>query len=334
MPKNAKRRTLRDVAEVAGVSEMTVSRVLRGSGVVSVRTEKHVKAVVERLGYVQNHLAGSLAQARSNQVAVIIPSLVNNVFTEVMSGITSELEKAGYNAVVGISDYELEKEETLVYSMLSWRPAGVIVPNTFHTKRTRGVLQNCDVPVVEIMNLTHDPIDMSVGLDQNAAGAELAQFMLSRGYRKFGCVGWYDTDFSATIRFSKIREELHARGLDIMAPKLFDSPPNFYGGKEGLRRLLEMYPDLDAVFFSNDTAATGGMVHCIEAGISIPDDLAIAGFSGLETGQNMPKRLTTILTKRFETGRMAARSILNRLSGHPTDRVKDLGFELIAGETA
>lgn len=334
MPKTEKRRTLRDVAHAAGVSEMTVSRVLRDTGVVSARTKARVLGVVEDLGYVQNQLAGSLAQSRSNQVAVIIPSLVNNVFTEVMSGISNELDKAGYNAVVGVSNYDLKKEEDLIYSMMSWRPAAVIVTNIHHTDRTRNILSNSGIPVVEIMNLTRTPIDMVVGLDHAKAGRLLADHLLSKGYRKFGIVGWNEQDLSAFARFSAIKERVSAHGFDMFAPELFDRPPDFVGGKIGLRTLLEIAPDLEAVFFSNDTAAIGGMMQCYEAGISIPDDLAITGFSGLEIGQNMPLKLTTVSTNRLETGRVAARSVLNRLFGITPPTIRDMGFQLIDGDTA
>ncbi len=333
MPKNQKRRTLKEVAETAGVSEMTVSRVLRGKGVVSKRTREQILSVIDQLGYVQNRLAGSLAAARSNQVAVVIPSLVNNVFTEVTTGITTELEKAGYNAVIGVSDYDLNKEEALVHSMMSWRPSGIILPNIVHTERTTNILKNTDIPVIETMNLTATPIDIVVGLDQRKAARDLARHVLSKGYRRFGAVGWTDQDHGAAIRFSEIEAQANAAGLEVFSPKLFDRPPNFVHGKEGLSRLLAMRPDIDAVFFSNDTAATGGMIHCIEAGISIPDQLAIVGFSGLETGQHMPKKLCTIRTRRSEIGRLAARSVLNRLSDIPVSPICDTGFELIEGNT-
>jgi len=334
MTQKRRRLTLRDVAEVAGVSEMTVSRVLRGSGVVSARSRAHIISVVEKMGYVQNQLAGSLATTRSNQIAVIIPSLVNNVFTEVMEGITLELEKADYHAIVGISGYSLQKEEALLYSMMSWRPAGIIVPNIYHTQKTRNMLASSGVPVVEMMSLTDTPIDMCVGLDQRAASREIARYLLSRGYKRFGYVGWNEEDYSAADRFEEIRLLIEDAGLEIIAPDLFASPPNFADGKRGLSRLLDIAPDLDAVIFSNDTAATGGMMHCIEAGIRIPHDLAIAGFSGLPTGQNMPQKLTTIVTKRHDIGRVSARSIIRGLEGAPTTAISDLKFELNKGQTA
>jgi len=332
--RKSRRRTMKDVAIAANVSEMTVSRVLRDKGPISDDTRKRVLSMVETLGYVQNRLAGSLATSRSNQVSVIIPSLVSNIFTEVMSGITVALEKAGYNAVVGISDYSLEKEEALVSSMLSWRPAGIIVSNLRHTQKTNNILANADIPVIEMMNVTPDPIDVCVGLDQSRAGRTIADHMLARGYRNFGYVGWNVWDHAAAQRFDAIGRRIEAHNCTLFAPDLFDSPPDFAAGKVGLKKLLEAAPDIDAVFFSNDTAATGGMIHCIENGIKIPDQLALAGFSGLETGQNMPLKLTTVKTQRYDIGRVSARTILNRLAGQASQKVIELEIELIEGETS
>ena len=88
------------------------------------------------------------------------------------------------------------------------------------------------------------------------------------------------------------------------------------------------------VIFSNDAAATGGMFHCLENGIAVPETLAIAGFSGLRYAQSLPRPLTTISFRRFEIGRRAARVILNSLAGQDVPRVTDLGFDLIAGASS
>lgn len=334
MSKLRRRRTLRDVAEVAAVSEMTVSRVLSGKGVVAKRTRDHVLQVVDGLGYVRNHLAGSLATSRSNQVAVIIPSLVNNVFSQVMAGITEALERAGYNAVVGISDYSLEKEESLVVSMMSWRPAGMIVTNLVHSERTRNILANCSVPVVEMMDTSHEPIDICVGLNHGDAATALVDHLIAKGYCRFGYLGWNDNDFAAATRFSAIRERLTQHGLPLVAPEVFDRPPDFAAGKRSLGELLKAAPDLQVVIYSNDTAAVGGMIYCIENNIAMPDALALAGFSGLQVGQIMPRKLTTIRSKRYDVGRIAARSVINSLAGQKVEKTIDLGFELVEGETA
>lgn len=334
MTKQAKRRTMKDVALVANVSEMTVSRALRGKGIVSEETRDHVLRVVDQLGYVQNHLAGSLATSRSNQVAVIIPSLINNVFPEVLAGITDELEKAGYNAVIGISEYSLEKEESLILSMISWRPAGLIVTNLVHSDRARNILANAAVPVVEMMDVSDDPIDICVGLDHRQVGIHLVDHLLRKGYQRFGYLGWRSNDFAASKRFTAIRDRLAEKGLVIVAPDVFDRPPDMQMGKQALRQLLQQSPEIEAVIYSNDTAACGGILHCLENGISMPQELALAGFSGLQSGQIMPRQLTTIRTKRYDIGRMSARSVINSLVGQDVRKIVDLGFELVEGETA
>ena len=116
--------TLSEVARLAGVSSMTVSRVLHGHANVSESTRSKVQAAVAALGYVPNRLAGALATAKTRLMVVIIPSLGNIVFPEVLRGANERFEAAGYQAVVGVSDYDLAKEEQLIAAMQSWRPSG------------------------------------------------------------------------------------------------------------------------------------------------------------------------------------------------------------------
>lgn len=331
--KSRKRRTLRDVATVANVSEMTVSRVLSGRGAVSKKTRALVLDVVNRLGYVPNHLAGSLATSRSNQVAVIIPSLINNVFPEVTAGITDHLEQAGYNAIIGISDYKVEKEENIIRSMMSWRPAGFILVGSQRTPGARNILLNAGIPIVEIMELYENPIDICVGLDHQMAGMTIAEHVIAKGRKRFGYIGFHAIDSAAAKRFLGIEQALTRMGYAIEARELFERPPDMEMGKLGLDKLLSRHPRLDAVFFSNDTAAIGGLIYCLEAGIDVPGRLAVAGFSGLNSGQIMPSKLTTIATRRYDIGKFGARAILNRLDGQKVSRILDLGFELIEGET-
>ena len=119
--------TLRDVSEASGVSEMTVSRVLRGRGDVSQETREKVLQAAKSLGYVPNKIAGALASQRVNLISVIIPSMSNMVFPEVLTGINSVLENTELQPVVGVTDYLPEKEEKVLYQMLSWRPSGIII---------------------------------------------------------------------------------------------------------------------------------------------------------------------------------------------------------------
>lgn len=331
---NIMRSTQKDVARAIGVSDMTVSRVLTGRGTVSVRTREKVLAAVEAMGYVRNRMAGSLALSRSNQVGVVLPSMRVGIFPEVLAGITQELEKAGYNPVIGVTDYDIDREESLVESLLSWNAAGIIVNDFVHTNRTKKLLEKAGVPVVEIMQLSGDPIRQCVGFDHAEAARALVDHLLARGYSRFGYLGWHGTQYAASARFAGVRDHLQAQGYALVAPSMFDAPPNVEEGRVGLAKLLEQKPDVDAVIFGNDLMAVGAVFYCDEIGVKVPDDLAIAGFGGLDIGQALPKKLTTIRFPRLEVGQRAARAILNSMAGQTKPKVTDMKFELIDGETS
>ena len=328
------RATQKDVARSIGVSDMTVSRVLTGRGTVSARTRKKVLAAVEAMGYVKNRMAGSLALSRSNQVGVILPSMQVGIFPEVLAGIAQELEKAGYNPVIGVTDYDLNREESLVESLLSWNAAGIIVNDFVHTNRTKKLLEKAGVPVVEIMQLSGDPIRQCVGFDHSAAAHALVDHLLAKGYQRFAFLGWHGTQFAASARFAGVRDCLTARGYSLIAPSYFDAPPGVHEGREGLTRLFQETRDIDAVVFGNDLMAVGALFLCDELGLRVPGDLGIAGFGGLDIGQALPRKLTTIRFPRLEVGQRAARTLLNALAGQSAPPVTDMKFDLIAGQTS
>ncbi len=162
--------TLRDVSEASGVSEMTVSRVLRNRGEVSDATREKVLQAAKRLGYVPNKIAGALASQRVNLVAVIIPSLSNMVFPEVMMGISDVLEGTALQPVVGVTNYRPEREEAVLYEMLSWRPSGVIIAGLEHSEASSAMLRAAGIPIVEIMDVDGEPVDSMVGISHRRAG--------------------------------------------------------------------------------------------------------------------------------------------------------------------
>jgi len=325
--------TLREVAAAANVSEMTVSRVLRETGSVSEKTRKKVLEVVDELGFVPNKIAGSLATSTSNLIAVIVPTLRNQVFTEVLAGVTSHLDSEGYKAVIGISDYRRDKEEELIRSMLSWRPSGLIVSNLAHTDQAKKIMTNAGVPVVEMMEVTDDPVDSCVGVDHSQAGALMARHLIQRGYRHFGYLGWSKRDRTARKRFQGFADVLQEYELSFEGIGEFDRPPDIEIGKTGLKNLLADHPGLDAIYFPNDISAVGGLFYCQEAGIDVPTTLAIGGFSGLQIGQLLPRPLTTVHVERFKIGQQSAEIIVDRLNGLQTPRVNTIECRLVEGGT-
>ncbi|MTJ04744.1 MAG: LacI family DNA-binding transcriptional regulator [Sediminimonas qiaohouensis] len=308
--------TLRDVSEASGVSEMTVSRVLRGKGDVSPATRERVLAAAKALGYVPNKIAGALASQRVNLVAVIIPSMSNMVFPEVMTGISKVLEDTDLQPVVGITDYLPEKEEKVLYEMLSWRPSGVIIAGLEHSDASRAMLRAAGIPVVEIMDVDGHPVDAMVGISHRRAGREMGQAILKAGYRKIGFLGTkMPLDHRARKRFEGFTQALAKGGIEIADQEFYSGGSALAKGREMTQAILERNPDLDFLYYSNDMIGAGGLLYLIEKGYDIPAQIGLAGFNGVELLQGLPRKLATMDACRAEIGRRAAEIIVARSKG-------------------
>lgn len=305
--------TLRDVSEASGVSEMTVSRVLRNRGDVSDATREKVLEAAKALGYVPNKIAGALASQRVNLVAVIIPSLSNLVFPEVLTGISKELEDTGLQPVVGVTNYSLEKEETVLYEMLSWRPSGVIIAGLEHTDAARAMLENAGIPIVEIMDVDGKGIDSVVGISHRRAGLKMAEAIIAAGYRRIGFLGTkMPEDHRARKRLEGFKEGLEAAGLTLADQEFYAGGSALLKGREMTEAILKRSPDLDFLYYSNDMIGAGGLLWCLENGIDVPNQIGLAGFNGVDLLEGLPRRLATMDACRREIGQRAAAIIAGR----------------------
>ncbi|WP_413874320.1 LacI family DNA-binding transcriptional regulator [Albidovulum sp.] len=299
--------TLRDVSEASGVSEMTVSRVLRNRGDVSESTRERVLEAARTLGYVPNKIAGALASQRVNLVAVVVPSLSNLVFPEVLSGISEELEDSGLQPVFGVTNYSAEREEAVLYEMLSWRPSGVIIAGLEHSDSSRAMLQNAGIPIVEIMDVDGEAIDSVVGISHRRAGLEMARAIVKSGYRRIGFLGTkMPHDHRARKRMEGFEAGLAEAGLVLADREFYSGGSALLKGREMTEAILKRTPDLDFLYYSNDMIGAGGLLYCLERGIDVPDRLGLAGFNGVDLLDGLPRRLATMDACRREIGRRAA----------------------------
>jgi len=315
--------TLRDVSEASGVSEMTVSRVLRNRGDVSLATREKVLSAAKSLGYVPNKIAGALASQRVNLVAVIIPSLRNMVFPEVMSGISAVLEETELQPVVGVTDYLPEKEERVLYEMLSWRPSGVIIAGLEHTDASRAMLRASGIPVVEIMDVDGTPIDSVVGISHRRAGRKMAEAILKAGYERIGFLGTkMPLDHRARKRFEGFTGALAKNRVEVADQEFYSGGSALAKGAEMTKAILDRDPDLDFLYYSNDMIAAGGLLSLLEKGTEIPNKIGLAGFNGVELLEGLPRQLATMDACRTEIGIKAAEIISDRVNTRGTDAAK------------
>ncbi|MEO5619320.1 MAG: LacI family DNA-binding transcriptional regulator [Cypionkella sp.] len=327
--------TVSDVARLAEVSDSTVSRIMRGQGLVADATREKVMATVRALGYVPNRIAGSLASLDSRLVGVVIPSLSNIVFPEILQGINAGLLGTNRQSVISVTDYDLDKEEEVVRNLLAWQPAAVLIAGSVHTDATQKMLENSGVRVIEFMEIDHPPIDTAVGLSHVAAGKAAARHLMQRGYRRFGYVGYGGTqDLRARMRYRGLCEGLAEAGLAFVAECVSDGQTTVAKGKAQTAEICARLQDLDVLTFSSDDMAVGGLFHCLGAGIRVPKDLGLFGFNGLDIGRALPQPLSTVRTNRFEIGKRAIEEFLANPTRPLQPQIIDTGFEIFEGATA
>lgn len=309
------RPTLKDVAELSGVSEISVSRVMRNAPNISPKMRKKVEEAAAQLNYTPNRLAGALASKTTDLLAVIVPSMSNSVFPEVLDGIDSILNSTRYRTVLGISHYDEDREEEIIRDLLSWNPSGLIVAGFEHSDTSRQLLSDFPNPVIEIMDADGTPIDASIGVSHEKAGVLMADHLVQGGYRNIGYIGaWGERPSRSVKRREAFEKRLSELGFPLNSRQIESGDSSVVLGKNACANMLAEHPETDAIFFANDDLVVGAYIHCIQGGISIPDQLALAGFNGLPLIDAMPMEITTIKTPRFEMGTAAAKLFLERMS--------------------
>ncbi|MDB2407469.1 LacI family DNA-binding transcriptional regulator [Jannaschia sp.] len=322
--------TVQDVAATCGVSAMTVSRVMRGIDGVGSETRARVEHAIDALGYVPNGNAQALAAADSRLIGISLPNLFNDVFADVLEGMRRTLLQSGYASVVDTTDYDPERELEWVRRMVGWRPAALILTGCLHDPALRDLVARAGIPVLEMWDVTDDPIDLCVGIDHRAAAEALGRHVVALGYRRPAFVGTPEgLDPRADARAAGLADAFRGAGTSLArlaadGESAFDTGARGFGARPA---------DADVVFFHNDNGAFGGIIAAEAAGLTVPHDIGIVGFNGLQITKVMRRPLTTMETPRRQIGLTAAHRLLARLNGVRPSRVTALPCRLVPGAT-
>lgn len=320
--------TLNDVARVAGVSPITVSRALNQPHLVRPGTLAKIQAAVRETGYARSRPAPAAAD-RSKLVALILPTVANPIFADMVQAASDKLTEGGYQLMLGLAGYELWREEILVETVLSRRPDGLIVTGTLHSDNTRRRLEGAGIPIVETWDMTPHPIDMLVGFSHEAVGHTVAARMVEKGYRRIAILTANDP--RAARRNLGLQAALARQGLNVIATETVPVPASLQLGREGCARLLAAHPDIELIVCSSDTLAQGAMTEAASRGLRIPERLAVLGFGDLNFAAHTFPPMSSVKVDGVAIGALAAQAILERLGAAPgrMPKVTDTGFQLI-----
>ncbi len=313
--------TMADVARLAGVSPMTVSRAYRHDASVSEATRTSILKAAESLGYIFDSTASNLRSQRTDFVAVTVPSINNANFADTVRGLSEGLKARGLQILLGTTDYDIHEEERLIEQLLRRRPEAIVVTGGKHTPRARRLLDSAAIPVVETWDLPEAPIGHAIGFSNAAAVRGMVDHFVARGLTRIAFIGGdADRDTRGTDRRAGFVAAMRAHGLD--AARLIDAgapPISMREGAMAMGRLLDSLPDTQAVIAVSDLSAFGALTECQRRGVSVPGQISIAGFGDYEIGAVCVPSLTTINPFPREIGARAAALILDVLDGRQTE---------------
>jgi LacI family transcriptional regulator len=294
-----KKVTIKEVAEVAGVSTMTVSRVLNNRPDVSPSTRKRVQQVIDELGYLPSAVARSLIQGESHTLGVVGFHLAYFGPSCTLVGIEHQANELGYSMLLSImhdDEVDCEKQTQILDNLLSHQVDGIIWAVAEHEdnrnwlcKQVRGL----STPVV-FLNMEPRPETMTVAMDNYAGGRLATEHLLDQGHKTIGLITGPTNWWEAQQREAGWRDALRDARATVSDELKVIGDWSAASGEIGMQHLLERFPNLGAVFASNDQMALGAMQAARETGRSVPQDLAIVGFDDIPEAEYFYPPLTTV----------------------------------------
>ena len=321
-----RRVSIKDIARAAGVSHSTVSRALNGNPLVSEDTRVRIKALALEMGYIPNAVARSLKAQRSGMVGLVLTSLTDPFFAEVMAGIDAVAGRAGLCMLVSASHNDPEREMAVIETFHRRRVEGIIVAASRLTDRYRDRLAQIHVPIV-LINQHAERSDASfhvVALEERLGARVAVEHLLALGHRRIGYLGLGNRERSNRERLAGYRDAMRAVGVAVspawtlVVPEASTQTDSDVGvGREKLAGLLSA--GVTALLCYNDRVAIGALRACRAQGIAVPCDLSIVGFDDLEPASWVTPSLTTVRQPRWEMGRLAMEMMLALLEGKQPD---------------
>ncbi len=329
-PMKKKRPVLQDVADRVGITKMTVSRYLRNPEQVSAALREKIAVALDELGYIPNRAPDMLSNATSRAIGVLLPSLTNQVFADVLRGIETVTDAAGYQTLLSHFGYNQQKEELQLRSLLGWNIDGLILTERTHTPATLRMIETAGIPVIEMMDSVSPCLDMAVGFDNVEAARQMTHAILAKGHRHTVYLGARldERTLQKQRGYEIAMEEAGLKANSVM----MEDASSFTAGAELMRAAQQRYPATNGLFCTNDDLAIGALFECQRQGLRVPQDMAIAGFHGHDIAQVVNPPLATVLTPRERMGREAAAMLLARIGGDEREFAPlDVGFEILQG---
>jgi LacI family transcriptional regulator len=307
--------TIREVAKLAGVAPITVSRVINNAEYISDETRQKVEAAVSQLGYVPNTLSQSLRWKQTGMLALLLTDVTNPFWTTVARGVEDAASEAGYHVILCNTDESPEKQKSYFNALLQKRVDGVLLVPA--RDELDDIQQACQlhVPLVVLDRRLRQPLVDSVRCDSEQGAYRLTRLLLERGHRQIALLTGSQQVATATDRLNGYRRALREAGIGESAEMAFYGAFTLESGQALARQALAANPRPTAIFAGNNFIAIGMMQALHEAGIRVPEEISVVGFDDLPASLLIDPFLTVAAQPAYEMGAQATKMLIKRLAG-------------------
>ncbi len=316
----SQRVTMSDIAKQAGVSLMTVSRVVNKKGEVHADTRQQIEQIIQQLGYRPSGIARSLVTQKTRTIGLVVPDVSNPFFARVTRGVEHLAYAEGYNVFLCNAEEDPERELGVITSLQEKWVDGMILCSSRLDEETL-VEQLSLLPAVVLINrrlenadADNDDLDSIIVNDQ-MGGEMILNHLLSSGHTAIGFAAGLPTSYSSRKRGQGYETALQSAGLSVDPSWSIHCKPTVAGGYEGAKNLLSKTPQLTALFCYNDLVAVGALQACAELGKRVPQDIAITGFDDISLAALVTPSLTTCRVPSYEMGAQAVHALIDRMNG-------------------
>jgi len=319
--------TIKEIAKIANVSPMTVSRAVNNSHNVREATREKILKIASRLGYRPNRIARSLVSKKSNLISLVVANISNPFFAEISRGIEDKAREKGYHVIFSSTDDNSKNLESCVRIMREMGVDGFIIAAVSLNEPIVDELVDQDFPVV-LVNRRVKKNNVNYVVVDNQKGAHLAvEHLINNGYKKIGIITGKSSVSTSRERLRGYRNVLSAHGLKFKKEYSSQGPFTQEHGKKAARKMLALKNRPEAIFAASDNLAWGVMDAAGELGLKIPEDLAIVGFDDTNFSANSNIRLTTVSQRKYEMGERGVQTLIDLIESQQSDFINKIVLE-------
>jgi LacI family transcriptional regulator, gluconate utilization system Gnt-I transcriptional repressor len=328
--------TLKDIAARALVSKMTASRVFARPHLVDPVTRKRVSEAARTLNYIPDLRAASLSSGKTRTIGAVVSSISEETFGATLMGLTRAIESRGYQLIVTSSEHSPDLELEHIRNLLARRVDGLVLSSTEHNVQIAKLLENTQIPVVEIWDIPKKPINHAVGFSNSLAGEKVAHYFLQKGYKKFFFLGsTFYRDAARWAGFKKAIKQATGREPSKRIWQNSNTDPNFVMGSAAVEEIVAIKLLPCALFAADENSALVAIATAQKLGLKIPDDIAICGFGNYALSEHSYPTLTTVDIQRERMGRLSGEVLLSHLdAGTIPNTTVDVGVTIISRQSA